>query len=135
MASSPNRYQRLSDDDFINMLRRLNEEFDDYLRYGLGYKKEQYFICGLDIIDAIIRVDKRLAYFLYFHQGMKINECKKAALFAYWIIKLRPIKIIDDKLKNDVEHNARINEKLAANHLLNALSGVGQVKFWDGHEG
>jgi len=130
-----NRYERLSDDDFIGMLGCLKEEFDDFLHYGLGYTKDQYFISGLDIIDAIIRVDKRRVYFRYFHHGMKINECKMAALFAYWIIKLRPIKIIDSGLKNKVEHNARINEKLAAHHLLTALAGVGQIKLWDGHEG
>jgi len=128
-------YERLSDDDFISILGNLKEEFEDYLHYGLGYAKGEYFICGLDIIDAIIRVDKRLAYFRYFHHGMIINECKMAALFAYWIIKLRPIKIIDNNLKNRVEHNARINEKLAAHHLLTALVGVDKIKLWDGHEG
>ena len=80
-------------------------------------------------------MDKRLAYFAYFHKGMKINAGKEAALFAYWIIKLRPIKIIDDKLTNSVEHSAKINEKLAINHLICALVGLGKVKLWDGSEG
>ena len=135
MTSRKACYKRLSDNEFIAILKDIKEEFDDYLQYGLGYRREQYFICGLDIVDAIIRVDKRLAYFSYFHKGMKINAGKAAALFAYWIIKLRPIKIVDDKLTNSVEHSAKINEKLAIHHLLSALVGLGKVKLWDGSEG
>jgi len=48
---------------------------------------------------------------------MRINDRKKAALFAYWVIKLRPVKIIDNGLKKQIEH-IKVNEKLALNHLL-----------------
>ena len=135
MDSGTERYERLSDDHLIEILRFLEEQFDTFLQYGLGYTKGQYLISGLDIIDAILRVDKRINYFRYFHEGMEINECKKAALFAYWIIKLRPIKIIDSELKNNVERSANVNERVAVHHLLCALVAVGQVKLWDGHEG
>ena len=135
MNSDTDRYERLSNENLISLLRCLQDEFETFLHYGLGYTKGQYLISGLDIIDAIIREDKREKYFRYFHNGMKINECKKAALFAYWIIKLRPIKIIDNGLINNVERSAKVNEKVAVNHLLKALVGVGQVKLWDGHDG
>jgi len=115
------------------MLQALQEEFEDYLHYGLGYRNEQYVVSGVDIIDAIIRTDKRLDYFRYFH-GMKINNEKKAALFAYWINKFRPVKIIDDKIKNDKAHT-NINEKLAVNHLITALVDKGKIKLWDGMDG
>ena len=97
-----------------------------------GYSENQYFICGLDLIDIIIRVDKRLSYFRYFH-NMRINDRKKAALYAYWIIKLRPVKIIDDKLKNKIEH-AKVNEKLALNHLLSILIARGKIKLGNGKD-
>ena len=115
------------------MLQALQEEFEDYLHYYLGYKKNQYVVSGIDIIDAIIRVDKRRAYFLYFH-GMKINDEKKAALFAYWIAKFRPVKFIDEQLKKDKVH-INVNEKLAINHLINALVAKGKIKPWDGKDG
>jgi hypothetical protein len=127
-----NQYQRLSNKELFSVMRDLEIEIDDFLQYGLGYRKEQYLVCGLDIIDAIIRVDKRLHYFRIFHD-MEINECKKAALFAYWIVKLRPITIIDNSLINKVGYKA--NEAFAVHYLLSILVGVGKVKLWDGHEG
>ena len=132
-APKPDRYQTLPFNDIFIMLQALQEEFEDFLHYYLGYRKDQYVISGIDIIDTIVRVDKRRAYFRYFH-GMGINNEKKAALFAYWIAKLRPVKFIDDKLRKSKTH-ANVNEKLAVNHLINALVDKGKIKLWDGKEG
>ena len=59
-ALKPDRYQTLPLNDIYIMLQALQEEFEDFLHYYLGYRKEQYVISGIDIIDAIIRVDKRI---------------------------------------------------------------------------
>jgi len=131
LSSTPEHYQLLKDDDLIDMLRQLIKEIQTYL-HGHGYSENQYSICGLDLIDIIIRVDKRLSYFRYFH-NMKINDRKKAALYAYWIIKLRPVKIIDDNLKNKIEHT-KVNEKLALNHLLGILIARGKIKPGNGKD-
>ena len=131
MSSESVHYKQLGDDDLINMLRQLILEIQNYLQ-KLGYKENQYFISGLDLIDIIIRVDKRLAYFGYFH-NMKINDKKKAALYAYWISKLRPVKIIDDGLKNKIG-NIKVNEKIAINHLLGVLIARGQIKLGSGKD-
>ena len=64
----------------------------------------------------------------------RINNEKKAALFAYWIAKLRPVTFTDAKLRNSKEH-ADVNEKLAVHHLLCALVDKGKVKLWDGKDG
>jgi len=133
LTSNNARYELIKDDDLLDILRQLIDEFNDYLKYGLGYSENQYLISGLVLIDIIIRVDKRLSYFRYFH-GMKINDRKKAALYAYWIIKLRPVTIIDDNLRNKVDHS-KVNERLAFHHLLKILIARGKVKTWDGHEG
>jgi len=119
----------MDDDDLINLLRQLIKEIKTHL-HRLGYSENQYSICGLDLIDIIIRVDKRLAYFRYFH-NMRINDKKKAALYAYWIIKLRPVKIVDDTLKNKLGHT-NVNEKLALNHLLGILVARGKIKLGNG---
>jgi hypothetical protein len=121
----------LADDDLINLLRQFIKDIHNYLQ-KLGYRETQYSICGLDLIDMIIRVDKRLVYFDYFH-NMKINDRKKAALYAYWIIKLRPVKIVDDGLKNKIGH-AKVNEKLALNHLLGVLIARGKIKLGNGKD-
>jgi len=131
LISASVHYQQIADDDLINMLRQFIREIQNFLHL-LGYSENQYLICGLDLIDIIIRVDKRLSYFRYFH-NMKINDRKKAALYAYWIIKLRPVKIIDDNLKNKIEH-AKINEKIALNHLLGILIARGIIKTGKGKD-
>jgi len=131
--SAPERYQPMAIDDIYVMLQALEEEFNDYLHYGLGYNSEQYVVSGIDVIDAIIRVDKRIKYFQYFH-NMRINDEKKAALFSYWIAKLHPVKFIDDILRNNKAH-ANINEKLAINHLITALVNKEKIKLWDGENG
>jgi hypothetical protein len=131
LSSTSDHYQRLSDDELINLLRKLIKEFQGYL-YKSGYSENQYSICGLDLIDIIFRVDRRLSYFRYFH-SMKINDKKKAALYAYWIIKLRPVKFVDEKLKNRVRH-AKINEMLALNHLLGVLIARGRIRIGQGKD-
>jgi hypothetical protein len=133
LASPVGRYRLLPLSDIFIMLQALQEEFEFYLHYGLGYREGQYVVSGVDIIDAIIRVDKRRVYFQYFH-GMEINDEKKAALFAYWIAKLRPVKFVDATLKNSKTH-VNVNEKLALNHLITALVNKGKIKLWDGNDG
>jgi hypothetical protein len=127
------RYQMLPINDIFIILQAIQDEFEDYLHYGLGYSKDQYVVSGIDIIDAIVRVDKREAYFYYFH-NMKISDEKKAALYAYWITRFHPVKFIDDNLRNKKVHT-NVNEKLAINHLITALVRKGKIKLWDGHDG
>ena len=127
------RYPQMALSEILLILQALREEFEDYLHLGLGYRKDQYTVYELDILEAIIRVDKRRNYFLYFH-GMSINDDKKAALFAYWIAKFRPVRFTDVNLRNDVAH-ANVNEKLAVHHLLCALVGKKKIKLWDGQDG
>jgi hypothetical protein len=98
-------YHRLSDEEILALLHSFQEEIDLFVRYGMSYPQGvQYTAYGLDLIDAIIRVDKRRFYFSVFH-GMDINDCKKAALFAYWIIKFRPITITSPEHINTLGYN------------------------------
>jgi hypothetical protein len=129
------QYQRLPNNDIIDILRSFQDEIAYFIRYVQGYPDEvRYEVCGLDIIDAIIRVDKRRFYFDVFH-GMAINDCKKAALFAYWIVKFRPIKIIDDRHRNGPGYNDRVNELFAIHYLLSILCAEKRVLLWDGSKG
>jgi hypothetical protein len=129
-------YQQIPCDEIENILRRLQSSIDDFLKIGLGYNvnKVQYTVCGLDLIDTIHRVDKRIHYFKVFH-GMDCNEGKKAALYAYWIAKLRPIKITDPRYINADGYNNQVNELFAIHYMLSALKGMGRINLWDGHDG
>jgi hypothetical protein len=116
-------------------LRFLEESIKDFIYMTLGYPNDvQYSVCGLDLIDVIIRVDKRLHYFRVFHD-MDINDGKKAALFAYWIVKFRPITIIATKYKNKTGYNDHVNELFAIHWLLMALSGMNRIKLKDENGG
>jgi hypothetical protein len=136
LASKHSRYQRLSDDDIMDLLLSLQEEIEYFIRYVQGYPTNlRYVICGLDLIDVIIRVDKRRHYFSVFHGGLDINDCKKAALFAYWLVKFRPIKITDRRYVNKVGYNTHVNELFAIHYLLSMLCKEKRVLLWDGSSG
>lgn len=127
-------YQRLSNEEIEEILKEFMIIIRDFFR-GLEYPNDvEYTVFGIDLIDAIFRVDKRTHYFQIFH-GMTCNEGKKAALYAYWIAKLRPIKITDDRYKNIDGYNNQINELFAIHYMLSALCGMGRIKLWDGHNG
>ena len=135
MTSSENSYKRPSNSDVLELVHYFEEEIEYFIHYVLGYSNNvEYSVCGLDIIDIITRTDKRLHYFHVFHD-MDVNECKKAALFAYWIVKFRPIKIINDKYKNKIGYNNEINELFAIHILISILAGIGRIEQFDGTSG
>ncbi len=75
--------------------------------------------------EAAVRIDKRREYFVIFHDETEINEVKEAALWAYWIIKFRPIGIKQEKLSQlsgelqaQLEH---INESFAVFLIYSAV--------------
>ena len=136
MSNSPvSPYTRLPFDEMRSILQRIEVAIDDFLNYTLGYGgRIQYTVCVLDLIDVIIRVDKRQHYFKVFHNNMDINEGKKAALFAYWIAKLRPIKIIGEQ-KDTLGYNDSVNELFAIHYLVSALCGIGRIHLRDENGG
>jgi hypothetical protein len=120
-------YQNLSNSEIISTRLTLLEAIHDFIHIWLGFPASvQYTVCELDLLDAIIRVDKRQHYFQVFH-GMHINECKRGALYAYWLAKLRPIKIIDDTHKNMLGYNDMVNELFAVHWMLSSLVDVGKI--------
>jgi hypothetical protein len=134
-ASEHSQYQRLSDGDIRDILQLFQDEIYHFIHYVMGYPLNiQYTVCGLDLIDAIIRVDKRRYYFNVFH-GMDINDCKKAALFAYWLVKFRPIKITGNQYISRLGYNDHVNELFAIHWLLCVLCEEEKVRLWDGSAG
>ena len=130
----PITYKRLADNEINFLLQDLQECMKDFFRRIELAHDIKYVVCGLDLVDVIIRVDKRIHYFKVFHD-MECNESKKAALFAYWIAKFRPIMITDERYINTIGFNNEINELFAIHYLLEVLIGMGRIKTWDGSEG
>jgi len=127
-------YQQLSKDEIKVILKDLQIKIEDFMR-GLEYHGiTKYTVCGLDLLDIILRVDKRIYYFKVFH-GMDCNEGKKAALFAYWIVKFRPIMITDPKYIDVDGYNNKVNEMFAIHYMLSALCGMGRIKTGNDRRG
>jgi hypothetical protein len=127
-------YEQLPNEQIKKFLIDLQESINDFIR-GLEYPADiQYKVCGFDLIEAILRVDKRIHYYKVFH-GMDCNGEKIAALFAYWIGKFRPIKITDERFINKDGYNNKINELFAIHYMLSALCGTGRIKLKNEQDG
>jgi len=63
------------------MLKLLVEKFEDFLIFKGFPKNVKHYISYITLADIIIRVDKRKAYYMCFHD-MEINECKEVALLT-----------------------------------------------------
>jgi len=58
---------------------------------------------------------------------MEINECKEAALYAYWILKLRPFTIIDDKYRKNIDA-CNVNELFVVFLIGFVLEAIGRIR-------
>ena len=139
-ASTQNElvYKQLPNAEIDILLHELDEKIRDFIRITMpnddsaNYDDNvQYTVCVLDFIDIILRVDKRKHYFKVFHD-MDCNEVKIAALYAYWIAKLRPIMITDPRYKEVDGYNNKINELFAIHLMISASNGMDRVKLDDG---
>jgi hypothetical protein len=125
LQRNTSRYQSQSVEEIAVLLAEFERGVRNFLFKVKKYPQDlTYDICGLSVIEIIVRVDKRIAYFHYFH-GMKINECKLASLYVYWILKLHPIRILDKRFRNIAGHN-NVNEEFAMLFLLSALKATGR---------
>ena len=104
-------YEIITDAEVFDLLELFEEQFKSFISDSNYPPNLDYFVSRRDLIDMIIRVDKRDAYFHCFHD-MEINERKQAALYAYWILKFRPFTIIDNRCL-DKENESTVNEAFA----------------------
>lgn len=112
IRNSDLKYEPLEDDHLVALYKAFLNTFKMFLSEMKYPSDTKYFINGYSLIDVIMRVDKRKAYFFCFH-NMAINERKEAALYAYWFIKCKPFMIVDERYCNN-KKAARINELFAA---------------------
>lgn len=105
-------YDPIKNEEVLDIHHYFSDLFYKFLGEMKFPEDTNYFINSYALMDAIIRVDKRKAYFYCFH-NMTINENKETALYAYWIVKLRPFVIVDNRF-NDDKKSSYINELFAA---------------------
>lgn len=113
-------YEPMTDTELLSLLALLEEQFRRFVAYS-GYPDDlKYSISRRDLVDAVMRVDKREAYFYYFHNKMEINERKKMALYVYWILKFKPFKVTDNRYV-DKKRESCVNEAFAVYMICSIL--------------
>jgi hypothetical protein len=101
------------------------QTFKNFLS-NMGYPADvKYHISGLEMIDMIVRLDKRKAYYQFFH-GMEINELKVTGICVYWILKLRPFSITDVRYAGKMGY-CDVNEVFALYIIIRILYELGRL--------
>jgi hypothetical protein len=127
MAGNKAKYEQLPQSRLQEIMRIFDRQFKYFLFSTRDYPADlQYHVSKLDVLDMIVRVDKRKAYFHYFHDDTEINEYKVAALYAYWVLKLRPLTITDPRFSTNREHYD-INELFAIYLICFILYQTGRL--------
>ena len=120
------KYKRTPYKNIEKILQLFNKRFNEFLTLKGFPPETEKHVSFFTLIDIIVRVDKRKAYYRCFHD-MEINECKEAALYAYWILKLRPFTITDKKYLNTAT-GCTINESFAMHLIGLILENTGRIK-------
>jgi len=121
------KYERIPYENIEKIIQLFQRRFDEFLFLKGFPPKTERHISFYALIDVIIRVDKRKAYYYCFH-NMEINECKEAALYAYWILKLRPFSVTDKKYRSKFDA-CIINESFAIFLIGLVLESTGRIKM------
>lgn len=101
-----------SEEDVVYTATQLLESFSLYLKQAEYPDDVAIAISNRSITDIVVRVLKREEYYRYFH-GIQISEAKRTGLTAYWIVKLRPFMIVDDRFEHE-DATVLVNERFAA---------------------
>ena len=120
------KYERIPYENIEKLLQLFNKRFNEFLILK-GYPQDtQKHSSYYTLVDIIVRVDKRKAYYQCFH-NMVIDECKEAALYAYWLLKLRPFIITDKRYQNSADACV-INESFVIHFIGLVLESTGRIK-------
>lgn len=126
IRNSELEYTDIPDEELLFIYDEFENQFVKFLEEIKYPSDTKYKIDSYALIDAIVRVDKRKAYFWCFH-NMEINERKEVALYAYWFLKFKPFSICDNRFA-DKKQTACINEMFAI-YLISSILLFDDDKF------
>ena len=92
-------YKELPPDELNRLINKLLSNWKSFLKENAPNLVEgkDYFIHKRNLVEVLRRVDKRKAYYEFFHKTNKICEHKEVAITAFWIITLKPFLVVNDK--------------------------------------
>lgn len=115
MQQCPN----MSNSELSKELEELKKIFLEFLRSEdcSVYNNKCYDINERNLAEAIVRTFKRKEYYKYFHNIPNISELKQASLLSFWIMKLKPFTVLEERSILRVS----VNEKFALNIILSTI--------------
>ncbi len=78
------------------------------------------FINKRNLVEVVERVSKRKYYFEVFHNLPHVSEFKEAALYVFWLVKLKPFTVVKESSKLC----ASVNEMFAVHVILSIFENV-----------
>ena len=120
------RYQKQEMNDILAELELFEKMIKDFFTQSGFQDDVQYIVSARALLDMVIRTDKRKVHYYFFH-GMTINELKVAALYAYWVLKYRPITLTDERYIYD-SCAICINESFAIYIIYSVLRKVRNIE-------
>jgi hypothetical protein len=119
------RYQQMTPDELYLEVASLERMFKTFLMIA-GYPNDlKYDVDVMGVVETITRIDKRTAYYSYFHEGNKIHEMKRVGILVYWLLKFKPFRIIDPRITNgtikQIEDSFNLNESFALSLIYSGL--------------
>ena len=91
-------YKELELPDINNKMNQLIDNWKFFLQENAPnlVENKDYFIHKRNLVEVIRRVDKRKAYYEFYHKTDKICEHKEVAITAFWIITLKPFLVVNE---------------------------------------
>lgn len=91
-------YKELSLPEINQKINELTVAWKNFLQENAPdlVEEKDYFIHKRNLVEVIRRVDKRKAYYEFYHKTDKICEHKEVAITAFWIITLKPFLVVND---------------------------------------
>jgi hypothetical protein len=91
------------------------EKIFGYIFKKLGLVITDYYIDDRTLYEVLKRADQSVLHYRIFHNGTEINELKRAAIFSYWVVRLKPVNRIEKGLFN-------INERIVLELFFSAIN-------------
>jgi len=126
------RYQKMTMDEIFSETAIIEQLYKGFLHIA-GYPPDvKYDVDARAVVEMLVRIDKRTAYYSYFHSGNKIHELKRAGSLIYWLIKLKPFRITDERIIKGgidlIDEAFHLNESFAIFLTYSALRNFGKLK-------
>jgi hypothetical protein len=126
-----NEWKVLSDAEAVLRAQEMKTSWDVFAKNECGAvlaEDEDYIVHRRNLYEVLMRVAKRIEWFKKFHNITDACEYKKAALEAYWVIRLKPFMMINE---NNSLFNEP-NERFALFRILTAFRGVFEDRYKEG---